>query len=315
MFENIYEKTNPEMFSKLKIIVEQHPNIYTRILQGKKYLDIYNWIDNVTKQYLKNHLFSEKIYWIMNNITSWKQCLCENCKQPKNFLKTKNNISINRCFISLKHGYSRFCSLKCVGESENVKLARINSNIEKFGCKNPFQNEKIKLKIEKTKFKCYGNENFNNRNKAKQTCLNRYGVSSPVKTRNVILKLNKHYIYRNIAFPSSWELAFYIWLSDNNIKFEYQPDLNLKYIDENTHKERKYFPDFMILNTHELIEIKGDYFFQNGKPIYRNKTWINKYNCMLKHNVKIFKKKDIKKYLDYVKMKYGKNFLKKFRNK
>ena len=32
-------------------------------------------------------------------------------------------------------------------------------------------------------------------------------------------------------------------------------------------------------------------------------------------NVKIFKKKDIKKYLDYVKMKYGKNFLKKFRNK
>lgn len=36
---------------------------------------------------------------------------------------------------------------------------------------------------------------------------------------------------------------------------------------------------------------------------------------MLKHNVKIFKKKDIKKYLDYVKMKYGKNFLKKFRNK
>ena len=32
----------------------------------------------------------------------------------------------------------------------------------------------------------------------------------------------KFYCYNNVMFDSSWELAYYIWLKDNNINFEYK---------------------------------------------------------------------------------------------
>jgi hypothetical protein len=48
--------------------------------------------------------------------------------------------------------------------------------------------EKIKAKLEKTKqtkLNKYGNENYNNRDSAKQTCLNRFGTTSPLANKKI----------------------------------------------------------------------------------------------------------------------------------
>lgn len=62
----------------------------------------------------------------------------------------------------------------------NGKIKSTETNIKKYGVKNPLQNEKIRNKIKNTNIKLYGTENpFQNdiiKNKIKNTILNKYGV-------------------------------------------------------------------------------------------------------------------------------------------
>lgn len=53
-------------------------------------------------------------------------------------------------------------------------------------------------------------------------------------------------MYNGIIFDSAPELAFYIWLRDHNIQFEYQPkDHLIKYeVDGVIHT---YYPDFFLI--------------------------------------------------------------------
>ena len=71
-----------------------------------------------------------------------------------------------------------------------------------------------------------------------------------------ISKTHKKYIYNNIKFDSSWELAYYIWLKDHNINFEYHTVILEYKVNDTTHF---YYPDFKVNN--ELQEIKGTHFF------------------------------------------------------
>ena len=62
-------------------------------------------------------------------------------------------------------------------------------------------------------------------------------------------------MYNGIRFDSGPEIAYYIWLSDNNIEFTYQPKVSFKYLAENG-KEHLYIPDFQV--GQDFVEIKGD---------------------------------------------------------
>ncbi len=62
--------------------------------------------------------------------------------------------------------------------------------------------------------------------------------------------------YKNIYFRSLLELYYLIYLIDNNIKFE-NGELRkhmIKYTMD--HKQLNYFPDFYLIDTHEIVEIK-----------------------------------------------------------
>lgn len=161
--------------------------------------------------------------------------------------------------------------------------------------------------------------------KSKRTCFEKYGVSNGGGSEDAIKKIQKtkiekyglghiekKYKYNNEVFDSSWELAFYIYCIDNSILVEHETE-KIEYYCEGI--KHYYFPDFKIGN--EFIEIKGDQFFKDGEFInpYGKTTEVMKakFRCMLDNNVKILKKKDCKKYLDYVNLKYGKDYLKKFR--
>ena len=150
------------------------------------------------------------------------------------------------------------------------------------------------------------------------------GYSHQAQNLDVQKKMKRRYLFENRTFDSLTEIAFYIWLRDNHKKFEYQPKNSFIY--EYDGKCFSYFPDFIVDSV--FFEIKGDHFFKEDGIMYlpyKNKTWTDKqyewicgkyeakHQCMLKNNVKILRYKDCKKYLDYVKQKYGKGYLKQFK--
>lgn len=101
--------------------------------------------------------------------------------------------------------------------------------------------------------------------------------------------------YKGYFCDSSWELAFVIYCLENGVKitrnykgFEYKFE----------EKISKYYPDF-IMEDGSFIEIKG---YMDSKNLEK----INQFNFGI---LKIIGKKDIKLYIDYVKKKYGNNFI------
>lgn len=178
------------------------------------------------------------------------------------------------------------------------------TNLKKYGVENVFQAEFVKDKTKQTLMSRIGYENCmqdpNIKEKVKNTNMKKYG--NP-------FGISKRYNYNGISFDSSWELAYYIWLTDNGIKFEYHPITDFSYTFEGI--KHSYNPDFLINN--EYIEIKSNYLFE--KLLKPNTMENAKYICMVKNNIKILRNNDIKQYLLYIQERYGKDFILKFRNK
>ena len=191
------------------------------------------------------------------------------------------------------------------------------NNKNKYGVENNFQREDIKEKIKKTCLEKYGAEyysqslDYHNKvnydsmvKKNKETQFNKYGcwynqTLMAAKTRN------HFYSYDNEKFDSLPELALWVYAKDHNEEIEREP-VRLEYKIDN--KIYYYLPDFRYNG--ELIEIKGDHFFDNeGKlicpygnnrdNIELNKKLLAKQKCMIDNNVKIFKKLEYQKYVDY----------------
>ena len=229
--------------------------------------------------------------------------------------------------------YGNICSMN--GKEQKIKANQ--TKLERYSNVNFINHEQAK----QTRLEKYGDENYNNREQAKQTCLEKYGVENPnqceaikqkskqtciekygvdhpMKNSKIRIKCsNTKYIYDSIKFDSAPELAFYIWLKDNNIEFEYQPNVNLTYIYKN--KKHNVLPDFKVEN--KLYEIKGDHFIKDDG------TWQCPYNhladdvyeakhqCLIKNNVIILTSKDYIKYINYIIQKYGKMFLQQCKQK
>lgn len=206
-------------------------------------------------------------------------------------------------------------------KDDTVKEKKSKTCSERFGGNSPICNNRIRKQAEATKLRKYGNKN--NIEKAKVTWLSKYSVDNPMKCRDIIQKAleTKHFnvlrkrglIYNNIYFDSTWELAYYIWLTDNKKDFTYQPQPSLLYIDENS-IERQYYPDFLVDG--QLIEIKGSQFFnEKDEPynLYRKEYWWHKYNFLIKHKIYIMREKEAFMYVKYVNEKYGKDYLKSFK--
>jgi len=100
--------------------------------------------------------------------------------------------------------------------------------------------------------------------------------------------------YKGYWCDSSWELAWVIYNIDHEITFERNKQ-GFEY--EYNNKKYKYYPDFIIGDTY--YEIKG---YVNEKTKYKLSNFPNKLIVLYKD--------DMKKYLDYVKQKYGNDFIK-----
>ena len=137
----------------------------------------------------------------------------------------------------------------------------------------------------------------------------KYGVEHALQSKELRDRARKKYTYDGMNFDSSWEIAYYIYLTEHHIRFEYHP-IDFDYYYPGDNKIHKYEVDFKLFDN-TYIEIKNpkllDYMVNNKetKEYY-------KYNCMIEHKVRIITNCD--KYINYVKIKYGSNFLESCKN-
>ena len=208
-------------------------------------------------------------------------------------------------------------------KTEEFKEKFKETCLEKYGTENPMQNKEIQQKSINTCLEKYNVSTYlkspNFRAQSIKTCLEKYGVDHISRSHEIQKHSKQKYTYNGLHFDSSWELAYYIWLIDHKIDFEYQPNINFIYFANN--KEHFYYPDFKIDN--ELIEIKGDHFFDKDGNFRCPFNILNekiqneykaKYQCMLDNNIKIFRKNEIRNIMYYIEKIYGKHYLKQFKN-
>ena len=92
----------------------------------------------------------------------------------------------NRCrFKNFKHGYSIYCSMKCVQNSDAVKHKKEDTCMKHFGVKHSTQAESCKAKSRKTKLEKHGDEYYTNRELCWKTCEERHGVRNPFQMESV----------------------------------------------------------------------------------------------------------------------------------
>lgn len=126
--------------------------------------------------------------------------------------------------------------------------------------------------------------------KKETTLEEHFGVKHTFQSHEIRLKSKKRFVaIDGITYDSSWEYLYANYLRNNNISFEYQPDVKFEYIYDN--KTHYYFPDFKVGN--EYVEIKGDHLFAEMQV--KGTAANAKYECMLKNNVKILLGCDLQK--------------------
>ena len=134
----------------------------------------------------KNCSLSERVYCIINNITSRILCKNKNCYK-------------HVTFHNYNYGYSRYCSSKCGLNDSEIKSKIQNTCIKKYGVKTPFQSKAVQEKIEKTNLQKYGVKNVFQSNKIKEKIkrsnMDNIGYSYPMqsdsirnKSKNTLLK-------------------------------------------------------------------------------------------------------------------------------
>lgn len=155
-----------------------YPQDWKDIKNGRQSKEEYSklhypeWYDYLCNRY-KNISFSEAAYLFYHNLE--ERPVCPECGSFTTF----------RGFTK---GYSRFCGSSCAGKNKETLEKHIISLKKHFGDN---YSEVIVEKGARTKIERYGSVSYNNKEKYKQTCLERYGVDNPTKLETIKSKTRK----------------------------------------------------------------------------------------------------------------------------
>ena len=150
-------------------------------------------------KYLEKH-FSEILQDIVNysktnklNILPFNQQVYHWFHDIKDIMKCECGKDVK--FKNSTIGYLKYCSNKCVNDSNEVKMKRTQTCLNKFGTKTPSENIDIKKKIIDTNIKKYGfNSPLQNKeikNKSLETLKINYSVESPLQSVEIYNKLKE----------------------------------------------------------------------------------------------------------------------------
>lgn len=123
-------------------------------------------------------------------------------------------------------------------------------------------------------------------------------------------KLMVKYEYNNERFMSLPELAFYIWLKQHKVEFEYQCK-PLFY--EKNGVIKQYIPDFKVKGRY--VEIKGPFFIKDNHlwDPFEKRFNIEKEQCMIKNNVYVMTEDKYNIFVNWLKKHYGNEFILNYR--
>lgn len=138
-----------------------------------------NIINSIKHYYFDTILCRDEICELLNiKMTVYKKIIHDN-----NWKRSKQrDYECQKRIKKIRYGYENPWQ-----DVENIK----QSYIKYFGVDNPQKSKKVKEKSKQTKLERYGDENYNNRNKAKETNLMRYGFDNPIKCSEVKEKIKQ----------------------------------------------------------------------------------------------------------------------------
>lgn len=236
---------------------------------------------NVEKRNKEN---SEKLKGILKVERFELNKECPECGNIFSIIATKSEIKSNRT--------KKFCSRRCSNKrvhSEETKNKISNTLTEGGNRFTPPPREK-----QVTKFTCIkcGEEGFdyryNKNRKYHNDCWK--SISGGIRKGS---SRGKSGWYKGFWCDSSYELAFVIYNIDNNIEFRRNTN-GFRYNYNN--KNYLFYPDFIVNN--KYIEIKN----------YKSDLTDSKISNF-PHSIEVYYKEEMKFYLDYVKNKYGKDYI------
>lgn len=248
-----------------------------------------------------------------------------NLERYGNEIPTKNKEVVEKIKNTNLERYGSNCPMS----NEEVKETARNNQLKKYGVANISQLEEIKKKKEDASMKHYGCKTplqaQEIKNKISQTNIANYGVDNPFKSGEFQKTLRRKYNYNGVYFDSSWELGVYIYCKDHDIPIEREP-VELEYYSQG--QRHLYIPDFKIKD--KLVEIKGDMMLDEEGNIKPHPTqykknlsekelreleelYEDKNRCLKENGVVLLKREDIEECLNYVKNKYGCEYLKKYK--
>ena len=309
-YKNPYWKADAKKFNILLKCIAEHWRHYEAFLRNH-HPEVILWIENslplLSSKFFR---FNTKVYWIVHGLEDFPRC-----KECGRKMDDKNVRSFN-------DGYKAFCSCTCASNSKEKQLAIEETCLRIYGTRVCTQSDQVKLRSQSRFLVKYGvrtpMEVPEFKQKFEESMLRNHGGRYTFGCYDLLEKIWLRYQYHGIKFDSMPEIAFYIWLTDNQIPFEYHPRISIQY--SYAGQSYSYFPDFTVLG--HYVEIKGPQFFKDNDP---SKEMVDPYNperngiveakhqCMLANNVIILTSKDYQQYLDYVSEKYGKNYLKQFK--
>ena len=314
-------------------IIDEHPRSYFNILRGKKYSDIWKQIVLETK-YL-DEFYSDndisRVFYFLGNYKEIVHCSNSRCvnygkpivKKITSFKQLENIHCNNRCTQTSKEVIEKCKKTREVNGTQqaNIILKQCDKIKKKYGTDFYIQSEEFKRKAKQKMI----NNGYSHpmksetiKKKIRDNYFKKHKVSHPFQNHDLYNQFHKKYVFNEICFDSMLEIAFYVWYVDKGFLIDVHPCEFEYEFEGNKHK---YIPDFKVEN--QLIEIKGKQFlksdgtFQNPFNHKLDGLYEAKHQCMLKNNVKIIFSDDVfmKEILQYIKQKYGTNYLRSFKRK
>lgn len=317
---NASSKTYASNIKFAKTLIREFPRCYFNVIKSIAFKQL--WKDVLVKTAFLDKTYKDtdmtRLYYYINKLTSIIKC------QQCNKVFTKS-------FSPLNPPQYFHCDDFCAQQDQAVKnqirqtkeenhtttkdlLNRTKArNIQRLGCEWFFQTQEFKDKsLETMLSNGYDHPMHSDtiRNQMSADYFNKTGYTCPFQNPVVQKRMKKKLSYDGVQFDSVPEVAYYIWLKDNNISFEHEP-MTINY--DFNGKNHVYMPDFIVEG--QLIELKGNQFFkedgtmQNPYDHSQDGVYEAKHQCMIANNVKILRSNDYQKYVDYVNNKYGKDFL------
>jgi hypothetical protein len=185
---------------------------------SRNHTDVYSQITNYSKNINLDLSFKEKIWFFYNKLTERPKCIT--CGKE---IKFRNRFD---------KPYGEFCSLKCINSNKEEMSNRQSRTFQKkYNVDFYPQYKDFITKQRKTKLDRYGDENYNNLEKAKETkkekygnenyinsegykmtCTRKYGVDNYSKSNNYQNKIIKSFksLYPNINFVTVGKLMVII---------------------------------------------------------------------------------------------------------